>query len=79
MLCSVICAMLSPMDTEALDFYLCQQEIANHREKIQIHPALASMPFLRTCPEQHSVSSMAIIFLISLITSCNSILLFTDI
>lgn len=26
MLCSVICGMLSPMDTEVLGFYLCQQE-----------------------------------------------------
>lgn len=59
--------------------FMSARDIANHEEKIQIHPALVSMPFLRACPEQQSVSSMAIIFLISLITSCNSILLFTDV
>lgn len=32
-LCSAICAVLGPMDTEALGFYLCQQETKQTRER----------------------------------------------
>lgn len=65
---------------------LCDREALNPRDPQALGKENAnsccpvvSLPSLTECPEQRSVSSMAFIFLISLTTSCNSILLFTNI